>query len=462
MHLAVIGAGPGGYVAALKAAALGAEVTVIENAEVGGTCLNRGCIPTKALLYSSSMYARATKLDKYGIDLDGSVSPNLASMMARKDKVVGTQVKGIRGLLKSAGITLLQGRGWLAGEGKVDVAHPDGTVSQVKADKIILATGSRPLEIPALPFDGKQVLSSDDALKLTSIPQSMIIVGAGVIGSEFACIFSDLGTNVTMVEMLDRPVATEDTEVSALLTREFKKKKIKLMTSTGVESVETTNSGVTATLSDTKTIEAEIMLVSTGRALNTRDLGLDACKVQRGQKGEITVNEKMETTAPGVYAIGDATGGVLLAHTASAEGMVAARNACGQEASMDYSCIPAAIFTTPEIASVGLRDFEVKEKKIEANIGMFQYRALGKAHAMGEITGFFKIIADKKTDRVLGVHIIGEHAADIIHEAALAIKKGLTASDIAGTIHAHPALSEGLMEAAEDVHGQAVHLSRKK
>jgi dihydrolipoamide dehydrogenase len=461
MRLAVIGAGPGGYVAALKAAQMGAEVTVIENIEVGGTCLNRGCIPTKALLASAETFAKTKELKNFGIELQGSVIPNLQKMVERKNKVVGIQIKGIRGLFKSWGVNLVEGKGVLLNPNKIEVEKKDGTKDVVEADKIIIATGSRPAQIPTFPFDGKNILSSDDALNITEIPKSLIIVGAGVIGCEFACIFRELGTEVTMVEMLPRAVSTEDTEISELLAKEFKKKKIKLLTGVGVEKVTSAEDGIHATLSDGKELVAEKILVSIGRALNSEGIGLETVGVKKGARGEILVDEKMQTNIEGIYAVGDVTGGMLLAHVASKEGIVAAQNACGKETKIDYSTVPAAIFTSPEIASVGLREFQAEEKGIKVKTGHFQFRALGKAHAMGEISGFIKIVAESDTDRIVGAHIIGPHASDLIHEAALAIKAGLKVKDLADTIHAHPTLSEGLMEAAEDVHGEAIHVPKK-
>ncbi len=461
MRLVIIGAGPGGYVAAVKAAQLGAEVTVIEDIEVGGTCLNRGCIPTKTLIASSEAFAKAKELDSFGIELSCEPVANLEKIMARKDKIVSTQVKGLRALLKSWGIEFIEGRGALAGRGKVRAVRKDGSEETLETEKIIVATGSRPAQIPVFPFDGKNILSSDDALKLREIPKSMIIVGAGVIGCEWACIFRELGTEITMVELLPRAVSTEDEEISDTLAKELKKKKIKLLTGVGVESVNVVEGGVEAKLPDGKTLSAEKMLVSIGRAFNSNGIGLEETGVEKGLRGEIIVNEKMETNVEGIYAIGDVTGGILLAHTASTEGIVAAQNACGREARMDYSVVPAAIFTSPEIGSVGLREFEADKKGIKVKTGHFQFRGLGKAHAMGEIAGFVKVVADAGTDKILGAHIIGPHASDIIHEAALAIRSGLTVKDIAGTIHAHPTLSEGLMEAAEALHGTAIHLPKK-
>ena len=462
MSLVIIGSGPGGYVAAIKAAQLGQSVTVIEDTEIGGTCLNRGCIPTKSLIASTELLAKTRQLDSYGIDLEGSITPNLERIMARKDKIVSTQVKGIRGLFKSWGIKLIEGKAHLADNQNVEVRLHDGTNRTIKAQNIIIATGSSPAQIPTFPVDGQNILTSDHALALKKIPESIAIVGAGVIGCEWAFIFRELGSEVTLIEMLPRALATEDTDVSALLAREFKKKKIKLITETSVSKVVVESDCIVAKLLKGTEIVAEKLLVSIGRAFNSSGLGLEGVGVETGKSGEILVDEQMRTNRPGIYAVGDVTGGILLAHTASTEGVVAARNICGEKASMDYSCVPAAIFTSPEIASVGIRDFEAQEQGIATRTGTFQYRALGKAHAIGEITGFFKVIADANTDKVLGVHILGANASVIIHEAALAIRNGLTSRDIAATIHAHPTLSEGLFEAAEDVHDNAIHIPKKK
>ncbi len=462
MSLVIIGSGPGGYVAAIKAAQLGQSVTVIEDTTIGGTCLNRGCIPTKSLIASTELLAKTRQLDSYGIELDGRITPNLEKIMARKDKIVSTQVKGIVGLFKSWGIRLIEGKAHLAGSMSVKVRLHDGSTSSIKADNIIIATGSSPAQIPTFPVDGKIILTSDHALALKKIPQSIAIIGAGVIGCEWAFIFHELGAEVTLIEMLPRALATEDTDVSALIAKELKKKKIKLMTEISVLEVAIKKDQIIVMLPNDKEVVAEKLLVSIGRAFNTSGLGLETVGVKTGKRGEILVDEQMRTNRPGIYAVGDVTGGILLAHTASTEGTVAARNICGDKASMDYSCVPAAIFTSPEIASVGIRDFEAEEQGIDVRTGTFQYRALGKAHAIGEIAGFFKVIAARKTDKVLGVHIVGANASVIIHEAALAIRNGLTSRDIAATIHAHPTLSEGLFEAAEDVHDNAIHVPKKK
>jgi dihydrolipoamide dehydrogenase len=461
VNLAILGSGPGGYVAAIKAAQLGAAVTVIEDDEVGGTCLNWGCIPTKTVIASAEMYAKARDLEAFGIELKGEVAANLSKIQDRKNKIVGTQVKGIKSLFKSWGIVLRQGRGVLISPKEIEVTSMDGAKEKVQADKIIIATGSRPFSIPAFPFDGKRIISSNEAVNLTDIPGSLLIVGAGVIGSEFGCIYSALGTDVTMVEMMNRAVSTEDYEVSELLEREFRKKKIKLFTKTGVQKIELRDDGVHAFVTDGKELVAEKVLVSIGRTLNSDNIGIETLGIEKGRRGEIIVDDRMETNIPGIYAIGDVVGGMLLAHVASREGVVAASNAMGTDAVMDYTVVPAAIFTSPEIASVGLREFQAGEKGLKIKTGRFLFRGLGKAHAMGEIAGFIKVIADESTDRILGAHIVGPHASDLIHEYAVAMHSGLTARQVADTIHAHPTLSEGLMEAAEDVHDEAIHVPRK-
>ena len=461
MKLVVLGSGPGGYVAAIKAAQLGAQVTIIEESEVGGTCLNRGCIPTKVMLASSEVLSKARDLDKFGIELKGELIPNLARIIERKNKVVSTQVKGIRSLFKSWGITLKEGRGTLTSPKEIEIRTRDGNREKIEADSIIIATGSRPAQFPAFPFDGRNIISSTEALDLTEIPKSLLIIGAGVIGCEFACIYRELGTEVTIAEMLQRAVATEDHEISDLLEKELKKKKIKLITGIKVEKVDVREDGVHAFLSDGKEIVSEKVLVSIGRDLNSADIGLETVGINKGSRGDIIVNNRMETNVPGIYAIGDVTGGILLAHMASREGLVAAQNVMGIETRIDYTVVPAAIFTSPEIASVGLREHQAAGKGIKYKTGHFQFRALGKAHAMGDIAGFIKLIAEESSDKLIGAHIIGPHASDLIHEAALAMKAGLTIRDIAGTIHAHPTLAEGIMEAAEDVHGEAIHVPKK-
>ncbi len=461
MNITIIGAGPGGYVAAIKASQLGAKVTVVESDEVGGTCLNSGCIPTKAMIASTEALRHARKLEDYGIDLNGSVTPNLLKIIERKEKIVSTQKKGIKSLFKSWGVTLIEGKAQLLSSDRVKVQKKDGSFDTIKTEKIIIATGSSPAQLPLFPFNGEDIISCSDALNLKKIPQKLLIIGAGVIGSEFAFIFSELGTQVIMFEIMPRAIPTEDYEISDILQKEFKKRNIKLFTNTKLERAEKKTDGIHLHTSDGKEFVGDTILISIGRSFNTEGINLKEVGIRLGQKGEIAVNDRMETNVSGIYAIGDVTGGTLLAHKASEEGIFAAYNACGYNKTIDYSIVPAVIFTSPEIGSVGLKQHQAEEIGISFKTGHFQFRSLGKAHAMGEITGIFKIIADVKTDKVIGVHIIGPHASDLIHEGALAMKGGITATELADMIHAHPTLSEGLREAALDLHSMAIHAPKK-
>jgi dihydrolipoamide dehydrogenase len=461
LKLTIIGAGPGGYVAAIRAAQRGAQVTVVEGSEVGGTCLNWGCIPTKSLIASAEALEHTRRAVDFGVEVVGTIGFNLSKILARKDKIVSTQVKGIRGLLKSWGVTLVEGRGLLISRDIVQVEKKNGSSLDVRSDNVIIATGSRPAKLPGFPFDGEQVMTSDDAVQMKKIPKSLLIVGAGVIGSEFAFIYRTFGAEVTMVEMMPHALSTEDEEMSSIMEREFKKAKIKFIGNVRVESIEKGSDGMmTALLSSGQEIKAEAILVSIGRHMNSEDLGLEAAGVKTGNRGEIIVNEKMETNREGIYAIGDVTGRIMLAHVASTQGLVAVNNILGGNEQMDYSVVPAGIFTMPEIGSVGMREQQAREQGVAYKVGRFQFRGLGKAHAMGEIIGMAKVISDAATDRVLGVHICGAHATDLVHEGALAMRTGVTATQLGQLIHAHPTLAEAVMEAAEDVHGIAIHLQK--
>lgn len=463
MRVTVIGAGPGGYVAALRAADLGAQVTVLEPAEVGGTCLNSGCIPTKTLIASAETLERIKHASDYGIEIPGAVSFNLEKIRERKDKVVQTQVKGIKALIKSRGVNLLPARGSLLAEDVVRAVYSDGLTQDIMSERIIIATGSRPAGIPGLFADGESVLTSDDAIMLKFVPASIVIIGAGVIGCEFAFIYRALGAEVTIVELASRALASEDEDISGLIERELKKAKIKLITGSQIERAEKNATGaMTLCLTGGKSVAAQAVLVSVGRRLNTEGLGLDLLAVKTGPRGEILVNEKMETSVPGIYAVGDVTARMMLAHVASHQGIIAAENALGGSSVMNYDVVPAGIFTMPEIGSVGLREHQARERGIEIKVGRFPYRGLGKAHAMGDIAGIAKIIADAKTDRVLGVHLCGAHASDLVHEGAMAITLGATARQLGHMIHAHPTLAEAILEAANDVHGTAIHVQPEK
>jgi dihydrolipoamide dehydrogenase len=462
MKLAILGAGPGGYVAAIKAAQLGAQVTVIEEKEVGGTCLNLGCIPTKALISSSEILTKIRHLEDFGIEIKGEIIPNFSKIIERKNRIINTQVKGIKSLFKNWGIILKEGRGSLNSPDTITIISKNGSEEKIKAERIIIATGSRPAQLSAFPFNDSRIISSDEAVQLKDIPKSLLIIGAGAIGCEFAFIYKALGTEITIIEMLPRAVPTEDIEISRILEKELKKKKIKLYTGVKAEKMSIKNDGVYTLLSNNEEIVTDKVLVSIGRTFNSNGIGLEEIGIKKGIRGEIIVNDKMETNIPGVYAVGDVIGGVLLAHVASREGIVAARNVMNSDERMDYSVVPSIIFTSPEIASVGLKEYQAQEKGINVKTGHFEFRALGKAHAIGEIEGLIKVVSEARTDKILGVHIIGPHSSDLIHEAALAIKAGLRTRDISETIHAHPTLSEGIKEAAEDLHNEAIHVFRKR
>jgi len=469
-HIAILGAGPGGYVAAIRAAQLGARVSVVEAQALGGVCLNWGCIPSKALLAVVELGDKVKKAAAMGLHVNGPVTYDLSQMVARKNQVVTGLVKGIATLFKAWNIEYVQGRGVLQDRHRLRVMLKDGAELSMSADAIIIATGSSWPDLPQFPIDGRQILTSQQLLDLTAIPRRLLIIGGGVEGCEFAALYSGLGTDVTIVELMDRILPLEDEDVSSTMSRELKKRNVTIITGTTVERPDRQEHTVAAHLKDGATVEAEVLLVSVGRGLNSRGIGLEAVGVQTGRRGEILVNAQMETSVSGIYAIGDVTGKAMLAHVASAQGKVAVEHILGHRTSMQYDVVPAGIFTLPEIGRVGLTEAQAREQtetKGDApngglKIGRFRYAALGKAQAAGDTVGFCKVIAHAHSGKILGVHIVGAHAADLIHEAALAMQVGATVSQVAEMIHAHPTLAEGLMEAAEDAEDKAIHHVKKK
>jgi dihydrolipoamide dehydrogenase len=470
IHIAILGAGPGGYVAAIRAAQLGARVTVIESHALGGVCLNWGCIPSKALLSVVELGDKIKKSEDMGLLVPGPVTYDLARMVARKNRVVATLVKGIATLFKAWSIEHVQGTGSLHDRQTVRVSAADGTTRDVQADAIVIATGSSWPNLPQFPIDGQQLVTSQHLLDLEHIPASLLVVGGGVEGCEFAALYSGLGTEVTIVELMAHVLPLEDEEVSSMMERELKKRGVTVLTGTTVEKLERSSEIITAHLKDGAQIVAEKLLVSVGRGLNSRGIGLEQVGVQTGRRGEILVDDQMETTVPGIYAIGDVVGKAMLAHVASAHGKVAVENIMGHQATVRYDVIPAGIFTLPEIGRVGMTEQQARERAQAAGlnpdqamtVGRFRYAGLGKAQATGETTGLFKIIAESSSGKILGVHIVGAHAADLVHEAAMAMQVGATVAQMADMIHAHPTLSEGIMEAAEDVEGKAIHQARRR
>ncbi len=460
LRIVVLGGGPGGYVAALRAARHGAQVTLVERDLLGGTCLNRGCIPTKALLASTSALAQARAGEEFGFEISGDVRPDLARMMARKDRVVTQLRDGVEGLLKKAKVDLIRGAGRL-GEGLTLSVDTGSEVRTVEADKIIIATGSEPALLPMFDFGHPAVLTSTSALLLEKIPETLLIVGAGVIGCEFASIFAELGTKITMVEMLPQMLPLEDKRIAKQFQGVYRKRGIEVLLKTKVESIEEyAEDHVVARLSDGSQLSVEKILISVGRSPNSSGIGLKAAGVQTDARGYVVVDDHLLTSVPNIYAIGDVNGGMMLAHVASYEAFVAVDNCLGMERLRDLRSTPSCTYSHPEVASVGLNEEQALENGYQPVTGTYRFSALGKALAMGEDVGYVQLVADKETDLVLGANMMGPHVTDIIHEVAVAVQNGLTASQLGETIHAHPTIAEALMEAAHDVHGESVHVAR--
>jgi len=476
--LIIIGGGPGGYIAALRGAALGGEVTLIERENLGGTCLNWGCIPSKIMKNSADLFLKCLKAGSLGIKIEGSITPDMRALMDRKEKILSIQRKGIASLLQSRGVAIEAGLGKIKSKNLVEVTKADGQKIEVGFDKLIIAVGTKPMNVTDFPFDHKKILSSDDILVLDELPNSLTIVGGGVIGCEFAFIFCALGCKVTIVEAMSRllPLPSVDEACSKLLLREMKKRKIKVLCDTIVTAADTTGDGVEMSLAPspftdnptpqklkTDGIQSQVMAVCIGRTPLSEGLGLENIGLSTTGPGWIAVNEQMETPVENVYAIGDILGPekIMLAHVASHEGLVAAQNAMKQKTdpklTMAYDVVPGAIFTMPEIGTVGLSEKQAIARGLEVETASVNFRVLGKAQAIDEIAGEAKMIIEKKSGRVLGVHMIGPHATDLIAEATLAIEKGLTAKEIAHTIHAHPTLSEIMGEVASKAMGMPLH-----
>jgi len=474
LTVGIVGAGPGGYIAAIRAAQLGARVVVVEQEAIGGTCLNWGCIPTKTIKATAEAIEQLHRARELGIDLEGGFHPNLERIMARKNEVIQILATGIHNIFKSYGIAYREGSARVLDPHQIRVTKANGDSQDLTVDRLIIASGSKPLVFPAFPFDGEYLLSSNDALVLKEIPESILIIGAGVVGCEFAFIFQALGSRVTVVEALSRVIGLPsiDEECSKILQREMKKKKIALYLDKTVEKTEIREGAVKVTVGpspflkeikekDKKPIEVEVrkVLVSVGRQSNADGLGLKELGLEVDARGWIAANEKLETNIPGLYAIGDALGPakIMLAHVASTEGIVAAENIMGHDRKMDYGVVPSGIFTFPEVANVGLTELQARDKGLEARSDSFHFRGLGKPQAMGEIVGQVKIVSDSRSGKVLGVHIIGPHATDLIAEGTLAVQLGATVQDLAQTIHAHPTLAEAVLEAAHKAVGAGLH-----
>ncbi len=461
--LTIIGTGPGGYVCAIRAAQLGLKVAVVEKRKAhGGTCLNVGCIPSKAMLHASESFAEAGhSFEKMGI---GGCNPkiNVKQLLAFKDEVVLGNTKGIEFLFKKNKITAFQGTGKITGKGKVEVTGDDGSVQTIETTNIVIATGSDVANLPGVEIDEKQVVSSTGALELAKVPKHLVVVGAGVIGLELGSVWARLGAKVTVVEFLDRILPGMDGDIAKQFPRLLKKQGFEFKLGHKVTGVKTAKSGVTVTIEpakggDSENIKADVVLVAIGRVPYTDGLGLADVGVKVSQRGQIEIDNHFKTSADGIYAIGDCVRGPMLAHKAEDEGVALAEILVGQSGHVNYDVIPGVVYTMPEVSSVGKTEDELKADGVAYNIGKFSFMGNGRAKANQTPDGFVKVIADAKTDKVLGVHILGAQAGEMIHEAAVLMEFSGSAEDLARTCHAHPTLSEAVKEAAMAVAKRAIH-----
>lgn len=460
--IAVIGSGPGGYVAALKAAQMGARTAIIEQHPFfGGTCLNWGCIPSKALLATSELVHRVHSAGEYGVNISGQVSVDWGRMQSRKDGVLKTLRGGIKGLLGARKVSTFHGRGRIDGAGRIVVAGKDGDTQQLAARNIILATGSVPTTIPGWPTDCNFVCTSDEALHWKDLPRRVLIVGGGVIGCEFACMLQPLGVEVTIVEMLPRLLGPMDESLASELAKVLKSRGIRIITGVKIQDVAVKDDRVIATLGDGQTLEVDRVLVSVGRKPVTKDIGLESVGISAGDRGFLQVNDRMETAIPGVYAIGDVNGQMMLAHAASAHGVTAVETALGAGNGF-HAPIPQCVYTFPEVAGVGITEATAREQGLPISIGRFPLGHLGKALAAGEPEGFVKVVRHRETDELLGVHMIGHSATEVIMTASVLLHHRVAVHDIVETVFAHPTISESIREASEDALGMGLHLPPRK
>jgi dihydrolipoamide dehydrogenase len=458
--LAVIGGGPGGYAAAIKAKQLGLNTVIVEKYRLGGTCLHVGCIPTKTLISSAHVYSMMQTAKQLGIEF-GSISFDYHKMKERKDKVVAEIWKGLNGLVTSHGVDVVFGNASFISSNKVKVIGESDRI--IEFDRSIIATGSKSAVIPPFPIDKHKIHDSSSILEITKLPEHLIVLGGGYIGCEFASLYSQLGVKVSIVEFMDGLVVTQGTTISKFLQKAFEKRKIDLYLQTKMESINTSGSGVIANLSNGKTLSADALLVCVGRTPFTEGLHLEKAGVFVNERGFIPVNENLETSQAGIYAIGDVIGGAMLAHVASHEGLIAAINASGKKTKVHYHSVPAVIFTDPEIATVGMTEEQAKDKGFDVASAQFPNIALGKAVASLHTEGFSEMIFDKKTHQILGATLIGYEAGNMIGEMAVAIHNELTIECIGETIHPHPTLGETWMELAHVAEGSPIHIpSRKK
>ena len=459
--LIIIGSGPGGYVAAIRASQLGMNVAVVERAELGGVCLNWGCIPTKALLKSVQALHYAENHENYGFDISGEIKPDIEKIVARSRSVAAGMSKGIEFLFKKNKVGVINGSGKIKAPGKVEVTSNDGTVTIIEAKNIIIATGARANSLPFAPIDGEKIISYRQALIPQTLPKSLAVIGSGAIGSELAFFYRSLGVEVILIEYLENIVPLEDEEVSAQLSRSMRKMGMKIMVSSQVKSVDTSGEMCKLTVQTKKgeeVIEVERVLSAVGVVSNIENIGLEEAKIEV-ERGKIVVDKYYATNVNGIYAIGDVIASPALAHVASAEGICCVEAIAGlNPKGVNYSNIPGCTYTSPEIASVGMTERAVKEKGIEYVVGKFPFTASGKASAAGERDGFIKLIVDKNSDEILGAHMIGANVTEMLGGMVIARNLGVKAKDILHSIFPHPTMSEAIMEAAAASHGEVIHI----
>jgi dihydrolipoamide dehydrogenase len=452
--LVVLGSGPGGYVAAIRGAQLGLKVGVIERADLGGTCTNWGCIPTKALLVSTELLDRIKRSGELGLSVSDVIF-DLRRIVERKNRVVMKNRKGIEYLFKARGVELVKGFGAFREPNLLRVDTENG-MEEIRGRSIIVATGSEPATTGFFKVDRERIITSDEALSPAEVPEKLLIVGAGAIGCEFATIYASLGSKVMLVEMLPQLLPLEDEDSAAEVERSFKRRGIESMVGTKIERIERKGASVNATLSDGRKLEANVCLVAVGRTLNSGGIGLSEIGV-KVKNGAVLVDERMETGVPGVYAIGDVTGDILLAHAASAQGVCAAERAAGHDSVFDPRVIPNCTYCEPEVASVGLTEAKAR-KSGDILVGRFNFAASGRAATMGRREGFVKLIAHPGTKRLLGAHLVGPHVSELVHSLSIAMRNGLTYEQVADAVHPHPTLSEAIKEAAEALDGRSIHM----